>query len=552
MVIYVSSAWGRDPNLVTNTVTFHVGDVLERLDDIPDGSIDLVVTSPPFFTLRDYLPVDHEHKHREIGAEASPAEFLSTLLTLAGRLRAKLAPHGSLCFELGDTYAGSGGAGGDYADGGMRAGQPAFKGSASRAKQTSAKYRPGYVRNDRPNRKPQATPKAYDGGKIRDRQADEDAGIVPRRLRTHRQLPGYPLEKSLCLIPTLFAASLAYGWNMLDPSERFEPWRVRNLIVWHRTNPTPGDLGDKVRPSTSYVTVACIAKDRWFDLEDERTAHKAVDRRQARYEAELAAGNRSSFHDHGNDGQGRNQTLKIGGGVGNPAGAPPLDCWFIDDDPAHDVWTIATVPYKGSHYATFPPELPRRLISLSCPRQVCTSCGEPRRRILERARPDGERPAPGRQDRAPEVGWQINRTTVGWTHCGCGDGCVPTEWVTLRLPVLDDEGQPVLKEDGTQKMRRRRVASVVGECVDASHWRPGVVLDPFLGSGTTALAAARLGRDCVGVDLDERNVELTRRRLAEDVLLVVESDGMSRHDWSVDARLPGTRGQVPGQQSLFG
>lgn len=42
----------------------------------------------------------------------------------------------------------------------------------------------------------------------------------------------------------------------------------------------------------------------------------------------------------------------------------------------------------------------------------------------------------------------------------------------------------------------------------------GVVLDPFLGSGTTAVAAKRLGRDSIGVELKQEYAEIARQRLA--------------------------------------
>ena len=76
---------------------FLVGDVFARLADIPDASVDCVVTSPPFLALRSYLPADHPDKHREIGSEPTPAAFLSTMLALTREWRRVLAPHGSIC-----------------------------------------------------------------------------------------------------------------------------------------------------------------------------------------------------------------------------------------------------------------------------------------------------------------------------------------------------------------------------------------------------------------------------------------------------------------------
>jgi DNA polymerase-3 subunit beta len=62
-----------------------VGDTRDVVASMPDGSVDLVLTSPPFLALRSYLPADHPDKHREIGSEATPAEFLQVLLELAAQ-----------------------------------------------------------------------------------------------------------------------------------------------------------------------------------------------------------------------------------------------------------------------------------------------------------------------------------------------------------------------------------------------------------------------------------------------------------------------------------
>ena len=198
-----------------SAVNYVVGDVFEHLAELPDNSVDLVLTSPPFLALRSYLPADHPAKHKEIGSEPTPAEFIDTLLMLVAEWDRVLAPHGSIAVELGDTYAGSGGAGGDYNDGGLREGQNAFKGSARK-----------YV-------------------------AD-----------------GWPLSKSLCGIPQLFEIALAYGINPLTGAESpAGKWRVRNMVAWCRPNPAVGALGDKYRPATSYMTIATRATDRYFDLD---------------------------------------------------------------------------------------------------------------------------------------------------------------------------------------------------------------------------------------------------------------------------------------------
>ena len=410
-----------------STVTLHIGDVFEQLAKIPDGSIDLIVTSPPFLALRSYLPDDHPDKAKEIGSESGPAAFLDTMMALSAEWGRVLAPHGSLCVELGDTYSGSGGAGGDYNADGLRDGQQKFSGSA--AKRAAL----GSGDNERPSR----------SGRGDD----------------------WPMSKSKTMLDTLYPACLAYGANLLSgevsPAGR---WRIRNLIVWARPNPPVGALGDKFRPATSYITVACKSPRRWFDLDavrgapspktNARTA-KGVDRQQS-------AGKSADDERRG----GNFSTLDTLHEVG---GSPPLD-WHADDHPEDGdwLWKMSPQGFKGSHYATFPMALPTRLIKAMCPERVCAVCGAPSERIVSVTRQGSQDNTDGRNGRKVA---DIERTaeTIGWTDCECSD--------------------------------------------DGTHWRTGRVLDPFAGSGTTLVAAHNESRDAIGIDLDSRNVAMVEDRL---------------------------------------
>jgi site-specific DNA-methyltransferase (adenine-specific) len=366
--------------------TYKIGDVFAVMADMPDNSVDLVLTSPPFLALRSYLPADHPNKHLEIGSEPTPAEFLDTLLALTAEWERLLAPHGSIAVELGDTYAGTSPTG-----------------------------------------------------------------------------AGWPLDKSLCIIPELYAASLAYGRNILtgEPSPTGQ-WRVRNLVRWVRPNPPVGALGDKYRPATSVMVVACKARDRWFDLDDVRTEPAA---HSLKYDKPEPVGAGNPVPDRADGGRY--------GGTMNPAGAPPLD-W----------WNIPTESYKGSHYATWPRKVCEIPIRSMCPRHVCNVCGEPRRRMVEANYVDANgAPAPGAKwgsGIAQGAGAHSNKTvsltsqptTLGWTDCGHDD------------------------------------------------YRLGVVLDPFAGSGTTLAVATGHGRDAIGIDLDARNADLAAERVG--MFLTVE------------------------------
>ena len=123
----------------------------------------------------------------------------------------------------------------------------------------------------------------------------------------------------------------------------------------------------------------------------------------------------------------------------------------------------------------YPPALCERPIKAMCPAKVCTVCGAPSERIVDVKGLSGRDMMGANNDRA--IGHNgkrdpmpdITRTTIGWSECECPD-------------------------DGTK-------------------WRPGVVLAPFAGSGTTLMVANELERDAIGFDLDERNASLARDRV---------------------------------------
>jgi hypothetical protein len=485
-----------------------VGDVFDRVAELRRRrvQVSLVLCSPPFLALRSYLPDGHPLKGSEIGSEATPAAFIDVMLALVAELSHVLAPWGSIAFELGDTFSGSGGAGGDYDLDGLRAGAPVFAGSA-KARRTAGGFP---IRDD-----------------------------TPRPDRSGRAA-GWPESKSLAGVPQAFMLSLAYGYNVLDrrgPDSPAGRWRVRNLKPWIRSNPPVGALGDKERPATSYVIVATRASDRYFDLDAVRTPAQQQGPKN---------GNGPKARERvaeGIDSAGRYETRLNS----NVAGAPPLDWWHhvdgvldacLDDmagkrngggDPASgghrtprlrdsngdradrgadtigargvhlrraleragilrtvDALDVSPRGYKGAHYAVWPPELVRLLIAEMCPQRVCATCGEPSRRIV------------GEATYVPSS----NGTTSSSRAAGGAD-----EWDS---GIAEGKGAHTNKRDGGMV----RSAPTLGWS-DCGHgtWEPGLVLDPFVGSGTTLEVASGMGRRAIGIDLDYTNVGLALERV---------------------------------------
>lgn len=81
-------------------VTVLQGDVREQLATLPEQSVDCIVTSPPYYGLRDYgVP-------GQIGCEATPGEYVDAILSVVADLGRVLRPDGTLWLNLGDAYSG--------------------------------------------------------------------------------------------------------------------------------------------------------------------------------------------------------------------------------------------------------------------------------------------------------------------------------------------------------------------------------------------------------------------------------------------------------------
>lgn len=87
------------PYYTDEQVTLYCGDALNALRTMPDTSVDCVVTSPPYYGLRDY------GEPGQYGLESSPAAYVETMRAVFAEVRRVLAPDGTLWLNLGDSYA---------------------------------------------------------------------------------------------------------------------------------------------------------------------------------------------------------------------------------------------------------------------------------------------------------------------------------------------------------------------------------------------------------------------------------------------------------------
>lgn len=181
------------------TITLHEGDALTVLRTLPAGSVDCCVTSPPYFGLRDYGHPD------QLGAEATPNDYVQRLRLVFAEVRRVLADDGTLWLNIGDSYSNPL----SYATG-----------TATAASST-----------------------------LHTNQQRTIVGTPVKRVT------GIP-QKNLLGIPWRVAFAL-----------QDDGWILRNAIVWNKPNAMPESVTDRL--STRYEHVFMFSKSRryWFDLD---------------------------------------------------------------------------------------------------------------------------------------------------------------------------------------------------------------------------------------------------------------------------------------------
>jgi DNA modification methylase len=246
-------------------------------------------------------------------------------------------------------------------------------------------------------------------------------------------------------------------------------WWLRSDCVWSKPNPVPESIEDRPTKSHEYVFLLAKRAHYFYDLDAIREPH--ADERERR-------GNRN----------GNGKSAMRGQAELRPRGnlLSPERFRHPHGRNRRTVWSLATRPYHGAHFATFPEDLAEvPILAGSSARGCCPACGAPWRREvrIEGAATQDARATRGEADSARAFGAAPQgfayrgahtlpprtRTTTGWRPgCAC------------------DAGAPV----------------------------PCTVLDPFAGSGTTGAVALRHGRNAVLCELNPAYAPLIERRVA--------------------------------------
>ncbi len=316
--------------------------------------------------------------------------------------------------------------------------------------------------------------------------------------------------------PTKPKDLLGQPW-LLAFALRADGWWLRQAIIWHKRNAMPESVTDRCTTSHSYVFLLAKSARYYFDAEaisepaewarwgdqttpkhngtdtaagwigprskDDLLAERTGRGKQGETAAAAAAGNDASARRY----DGFNERWEASGRKGNGQRERSGDMRGFDEREdradgrknARSVWDIPTQGFSEAHFATFPEELVRRALLAGCPEQVCRECGKARERVVE-------------------VEFHQRQINNGKSR---GHAAGPA-----KLP------------SGTTRVR-------TSGFTDCGHdaYRPGIVLDPFMGSGTVALVARKQNRRAIGIELNADYCEMAARRLAQQSLFAVSA-----------------------------
>lgn len=287
-----------------------------------------------------------------------------------------------------------------------------------------------------------------------------------RMFKSKAEIPSGLKPKDLCGVPWRLAFALqAAGW-----------W-LRCDIIWHKPNPMPESCEDRPTHSHEYIFLMTKSERYWYDAEAIKDPIS---------ESTVEWGN-------GKEGWGKSDpNHRTAQGIHGPSLRGQGRCGENGSTRnKRSVWTVPSAPYSGAHFATFPPKLITPCILAGCPAQTCPKCGMPWERIVGKGPPDIEHQRACGGDRNGEY---FGKATKDFDSAKAQNASAVKARILAGMVEKKTLGwRPTCKCD----------------CPDTV---PGVVLDPFAGSGTTGKVALEYGRRAILIELNPEYVKQIEQR----------------------------------------
>ena len=245
-------------------------------------------------------------------------------------------------------------------------------------------------------------------------------------------------------------------------------WWLRQDIIWHKPNPMPESVTDRCTKAHEYIFLLTKSAKYFYDSEAVKEPVSEVSLKRAEYGWDC---DRPSTKNASMGGDGIH-VGKMGTRFVNPTGRNK-----------RSVWTVTTKPFRGAHFATFPPDLIEPCILAGSATKCCAVCGAPWERVVERVAATSKKcPKTDTMYQAQGGTGEKKTGTIGMSGGGRIDGYSNTLGY-----------QPT--------------------CECGGETQPSMVLDPFSGAGTTGAVAVQHGRRYIGIELNPDYLEMSRKRI---------------------------------------
>ncbi len=304
------------------------GSSLEVLKTLDEKSINMCMTSPPYWALRDY------GVEGQLGLEQTFDEYINKLCDIFDEVKRVLRDDGTCWVNLGDTYYGSGkGAGGD----------------PEKSKE-SYQMPTDWKRPSRDNYNKMSASKncLYCKNEIKKGVTSQFCNHIclnkmGNDFRSqNRQLP----DKCLTMIPMRFAIEMVN-----------RGWILRNTIIWHKPNAMPSSVKDRFTVDFEYLFFFSKQKKYYFETQREKRKYdfdKSINydlKGNPTYKAKVTKEDRDKIRN-----RGIKKGFKFDKAYNNPLGRIK-----------RTVWKITTKSFAKAHFATYPEEFCETPIKSGCP-----------------------------------------------------------------------------------------------------------------------------------------------------------------------------------------
>lgn len=274
-----------------------IGDIREKLRELPDNSVQCVITSPPYWGLRDY------GCSGQIGLEETLAEFIDNITECFREVRRVLAEDGTCWVNMGDSYAGSWGA--------------------------------------------QSRPNGNDIG----------CTLQGGSMLSARQIKEGPKRTGTCSIKRTGLKPkdlIGQPWRLAFALQE-DGWYLRQDIIWSKPNPMPESVTDRCTKAHEYIFLLTKSEQYFYDQQAIREKVSGTANARGNGVNPKAHGANSRMQVDRDPDHQRESNIRSKQNRSFSAAVSGL----VDERNKRSVWTVATEAYPGSHYATFPRDLIR-------------------------------------------------------------------------------------------------------------------------------------------------------------------------------------------------